>query len=250
MILKKRMNNILMNNISKEIINPSLDVSKDYAEIGLDNLLDVDLLKEAPVVKTLVAIIKTGVAVKERFFIKKFLIFLSEFKSNKVDKEALKEFRHNFKKNKKFRNKITEQILVIIEDLDSVKKSRILAYLFSAYISKKIDWERVTSLVSCLKSLQESTFNYLAILSRAEFKFYLNSGGKINELSKLLKETNKDFDYWEMEALCSASGIAFRNGNRFSITKLGQDLYKYGISKVLEKKLEQRQDTISFSAKP
>lgn len=36
----------------------------------------------------------------------------------------------------------------------------------------------------------------------------------------------------ENESLLIASGIGNRNGTMFSVTRLGQDLYNYGISKV------------------
>ncbi len=223
-------------NLSKEIIKPSLDLGKDYAEIGLDELLEEGILKEIPVVKTLVAIVKTGVAVKQRFFIKKFLVFLKESKSGDPNSEAAKEFEEKFENDKSFRNKVTEQVLIFIEDLDSLNKSRILAHLFRAYLAKEIDWKRFISLVSCMKTLQEATFYYLEVLSRAEFNFGLGTGRKISEVGKLLREKHSSFDQSsmnELEALFMASGIGYRNGTLFSITKLGQDLYKYGISKVL-----------------
>jgi hypothetical protein len=222
--------------IIKKIINPSLNLSKDYAEIGLDKLLDEGLLKEIPVIKTLVAIIKTGIAVRERFLIKKFLVFLEEFKSDNIEKKILEKFKKDFGEDEKFRNKTTEQILVIIEGLDSIKKAKILAHLFSAYLKKLIDWKRFVSLASCLKSLQEITFDYLEILSRENFNFTLGSSRKVSEINTILKENDKKFDQfstYELEALFMASGIGFRNGTLFMITKLGQDLYKYGISPIL-----------------
>lgn len=219
--------------ISKEIINPSLDLSIDYTEIGIDELLNNNILKEIPIVKTLVAIAKTGIAIRERFFIKKFLVFLSEFKTNKIDEISLKKFREKFKKNEKFRNKTTEQILIIIEELDSIKKSKILAHLFNAYLKKYINWQRFISLSNCLKNLQEITFDYLRILSKKEFNFTINTGRKTSEIDKIIKKHKKginQFSTYELEALLIASGVGLRSGTLFRITELGQDLYKYGIA--------------------
>ncbi len=226
-----------LNEISKEIIDPCLDLSKDYAEIGLDSLLDENLLKEIPIIKTLVSIIKTGVAIKERFFIKKFLVFLKEFKTGNTNENTLEQFKNNFEKDEGFKNKITEQILIILEELDSVKKSKILAHLFSFYLKKEFDWQYFIVLSSCLKNLQEITYNFVEILSKKEFNFSINSGLKVSEVVKLLKEKDENSgwpSFWEMEGLFMASGISYRNGTLFQITKIGQDLYKYGISKILK----------------
>lgn len=113
--------------IGKELIEPTFDLGTDYAELALDEFFDDGLLKEVPVVKTLVALVKTGIAIKERFFIKKFLVFLKEFHLGGEDKEELKEFKKKFDEDKKYREKITEQILVIVEQLDSVQKAKISA---------------------------------------------------------------------------------------------------------------------------
>ncbi|MBI2474184.1 MAG: hypothetical protein HYV68_00615 [Candidatus Taylorbacteria bacterium] len=113
--------------IGKELIEPTFDLGTDYAELALDEFFDDGLLKEVPVVKTLVALVKTGIAIKERFFIKKFLVFLKEFHLDGEDKEELKEFKKKFDEDKKYREKITEQILVIVEQLDSVQKAKISA---------------------------------------------------------------------------------------------------------------------------
>lgn len=221
--------------LSKEMFKPGLNLSKDYAEIGLDKVLNDDLLKEIPFIKTLVAIKKTGVAIKELFFIKKFLVFQSEFESNAVDEKILIKFRNDFEQDEKFRNKITEQIIVKIEELDSIKKAKILAYLFGAYLKKDVDWKRFVSLASCLKSLQEVTFDYLKILSKERFNFTINSGRRVTEIREMIAKhnINNQFSDNEMEALFMASGIGFRNGSLFQITKLGQDLYVHGISMVL-----------------
>ncbi len=39
---------------------PTFDLAQDYSELGLDSFLDNEIIKEIPVVKTIVGVIKGG----------------------------------------------------------------------------------------------------------------------------------------------------------------------------------------------
>lgn len=60
---------------SKELIDSSLDLATDYSEIALDSILNNDLISEIPVVKSIVALGKVGISIKEMHFAKKVLFF-------------------------------------------------------------------------------------------------------------------------------------------------------------------------------
>ncbi|MDF4560139.1 hypothetical protein P3494_26935, partial [Vibrio parahaemolyticus] len=50
----------------------------ELAEIAIDSVLDDGVLKDIPVVGTAVSLYQTGVAVRERQYVKKLVTFLSE----------------------------------------------------------------------------------------------------------------------------------------------------------------------------
>ncbi len=220
-----------LGSISNEILNPNIDLAIDYSQIGLDSIIENPVFKEIPVIKTLVAIAKTGIAIKQRFFVKKFLVFLKEFHSGNVNEDILKKFKKDFE-DRNYRKKITEQILLTIEDLDSVNKSKILAYLFKAYTDGSFGWERFIAMSNVLKNLQELSYSFMSIMSENDW------GGGDSKITMALKaKTGKDWKtglrgvWYDGEAFLTSAGIGHRYGTSFTVTELGQDLFKYGISK-------------------
>lgn len=63
-------------NLVKEIFCNNKEIVKEYLEIGLDELLRDDILKEIPVVGTVSAFLKTGSNIRNAFFNKKLIHFL------------------------------------------------------------------------------------------------------------------------------------------------------------------------------
>jgi hypothetical protein len=59
----------------------AIEIAKEYAEIGIDAVLSEGVLKDIPVVNTLVAIGKLGVNIHDRILVKKLLAFLCNLRS-------------------------------------------------------------------------------------------------------------------------------------------------------------------------
>lgn len=215
--------------IAEEIINPNLDLSIDYGEIALDEFLGEGILKEVPVVKTLISLIKTGIAIRERFFIKKFLVFLTELHSKSLPKQTLEDFKTKFESNQNYREKITEQVLIHIESLNSIKKARILACLFNSHIDGHYDWNRFVDLALALDKLSESCYVWLGKIADGR---HPDPNVKTTFLVRPQIFENDFVIMREIQSLLIASGICYVHGTAVTITKLGQDLYLYGIKKV------------------
>lgn len=223
------MANLRKENIAKEIVSSNLDLGIDYAEIPLDKFIIDDALREIPVVKTLFAIVETGIAVNNIFFVKKFVVFLRAFHSGQIDHAKLEEFKKEFENNPEYREKITDQVLILVDGLNSTKKSEVLAHIFLAHIERKYNWEHFVALSNCLEKLQEISYPFLKILS--EKNFSINSGSGVAEIEKALK-AGVNFGHKDGEALLMAAGVAHREGTLFAVTSFGKDLYNYGISKM------------------
>ena len=69
----------------KTIFNSAADVIGDYAEIGIDAVLESDALKAIPVVGTISAVCKVGYNLHERNLIKQTIEFLRGFNEKKLD---------------------------------------------------------------------------------------------------------------------------------------------------------------------
>jgi len=183
--------------LGKEIVEPTLDLSLDYSEIFLDEFLGEGLLKEVPVIRTIAAAVKSGLAVREKFFVKKFLVFLREFHLGKESKDELDKLKTTFDSDKKFREKVTEYLVLTIEQIDSTSKAKIVAHLFRAHLDKKFDWDRFVALNTSLRNLDESTFPMLQAFAKNNFA-NMNAAPTIKNLRDALNPETGDMDFFAM----------------------------------------------------
>lgn len=116
----------------------------EYAELGLDALVEDGLFKDIPVVSTAVAIYKIGKSVHEKYHITKLIAFLNEINKGIGYSEKRENYREKFLTNEKFRNQELEYILILIDRYISLDKPQMLAKLYLAYLDGEIIWEEFT----------------------------------------------------------------------------------------------------------
>ncbi|MDF2431294.1 MAG: hypothetical protein JWP44_925 [Mucilaginibacter sp.] len=102
------------------MIKSPFDLTIDYAELALDSFLDNEAIKQIPIVKTFVGLVKGGVKVHEIFFAKKLLTFLQEFHSGNIEPEKVEHFRNNLK----YRNEAVENLTIMIGRFVDVQKAK------------------------------------------------------------------------------------------------------------------------------
>lgn len=121
----------------------------DFAEVALDHNLVEGVLKDAPIIGTLVKLAKAGQSVSEEIFTRKLCRFLSDLSSVPIeDREHLLEL---YPEGSAEEQVLGENLLLALERLDDIKKPAILARFFSAYIRSKIDYVTFTRLARALE---------------------------------------------------------------------------------------------------
>ncbi len=200
--------------VKDEILNPTVDLAIDYAEIGLDTLLDNNAISEIPFIKTVVGIVKVGLSIKEKYDLKKLLIFFKEFHDNTISEEKLNSFKYKFNTDEKYRNKVVEAIVLWNERYLDIRKSKILANLIKEHVEGSLTWDELNDLSSVLDKIHTRGFQFLKKMSEQNWAYH--------------RGEDKD-----NEALMFSCGVGHRYGTEFSISKMGQDLYNYGIKPVL-----------------
>ena len=118
----------------------SISCIGEYAEIGLDAVMEDGILKDIPIVSTAIALYKIGSSIKERHNLKKLLVFLNELNNGILDEQKRKEYQQKFLSNEKFRNQEIEYLLVLIDRYISYDKPQMLAKIYLAYLRNEIDW--------------------------------------------------------------------------------------------------------------
>jgi hypothetical protein len=199
--------------LENELLNPSLDLGIDYAEMGLDAILDNDVLKEIPIVKSAVGLMKIGISLKERHDLKKILVFLSEFQKCNIEENQLKEFKENFSTDTSYRSKVIETITLVNERFLDIRKSKVLANLVSAHVEGYLTWSELSDLSIVLNNIHPKGFDFL------------------HQMSKEVNWANHGRDQ-DGEPLLMACGVGHRHGTKFSVRKMGQDLYNFGVMKL------------------
>ena len=145
------------NSLTKEVS----DIAGEYAELGLDALVEDGLLKDIPVVSTAVAVYKIGKSIHERYHVAKLVAFLNEINKGIADEEKRDKYREKFSNNEKFRNIELEYILILIDRYISFDKPQILAKLYLAYLDNDITWPEFTKFAEIIERLICGDIQYL-----------------------------------------------------------------------------------------
>ncbi|MCK4665066.1 MAG: hypothetical protein KAT68_19515 [Bacteroidales bacterium] len=198
--------------VSKEITDKTIDLTIDYSEIGLDSFIEDGILKEIPLVKSILSFYNIANSVIDRHKTQKILSFFKEFHSQSINKEKLNNFKNKFNEDVNFQNRVVELIILLNERFLHVEKSKILANLIIAHIEEHISWEKLLDITFVLDNIHPNGFDFLKKMSIQKYPWSSN-----------------EFRFIEEESLMFACGIGLRQGNRFQITEMGKILYDYGI---------------------
>lgn len=199
----------------------------EYAELGLDALVEDGLLKDIPVVSTAVAVYKIGKSIHERHHVAKLVSFLNEINKGIADEEQRQKYREKFNGNEKFRNQELEYILILIDRYISFDKPQMLAKLYLAYLDDKIQWTEFTQYAESVDRLLPGDI----YLSNEGFKYArskIDSKQRLTALG-LMKGVVKN-NSEQRGAMAIASSEL-----HYEMTKFGRTLLKILNPKAVEK---------------
>ncbi|MED4060249.1 hypothetical protein [Priestia megaterium] len=216
--------------VKREIFNPSIDLTADYSSLLIDNFVkDNSILEEIPLLKTIVAGTNIGLAIKERFFVKKFLNFLTEFHNGDLNERDLTEFKWKMDSKPNYKDKVIETLVIMIDRHSIVNQSKIMANLFISHIKEDIDWNRFNALCIVLEKLHPHSYQTLYDMSlnsddnlSRSYWGSARSGGHPDDRN--IYRLNQ-----EDEALLISSGLISPEGSNYIVSPLGRDIFKYGI---------------------
>ncbi|MBD2145232.1 hypothetical protein [Sphaerospermopsis sp. FACHB-1194] len=135
----KNIHEILLEAIQKSEV---VDNLKDFAEIGIDELLDDGILKDIPVISPLYSIIKLNSTVRDITFIKKIVSFYLEI--GYVDDKFKEKFMVKYKCDPQYRKKVGEYIINALDRFDQINKAEAFGKIFAAYIKNEIKYNELT----------------------------------------------------------------------------------------------------------
>lgn len=130
----------IQQSFDSSIIGPlSLDSLIELSEYSIDEIVKNDTIKQIPIIKTLFAVIQTGLNIRDRLFLKKIAVFLAGISHIPEDKRQ--EMIDKIDNSKKYRIRVGEKLLYILDNCDDYINAENIAKLFSAMISGEISYE-------------------------------------------------------------------------------------------------------------
>ncbi len=130
-----------------EITSQTADILADLGEVALDSLLE-GVAKDIPVLGSAVKLAKLSKTITDHIFLLKIQKFLLGLEN--ISNEEKQNFFRKLDNNAEAKSKIGECLVLIINRLDDLEKTQILAELFLKLIKEKIDLETFKRLASAI----------------------------------------------------------------------------------------------------
>lgn len=112
----------------------------DFFEIALDSVLHDGVAKDIPILGALTNLYKSGVNIKEHIFKKKIEGLINNISD--ITEDEIEKFNYQFENDPQYSIRVAEQLTIIIDRLDDLEKTKLLAKAFTGFVKRKIDFEQ------------------------------------------------------------------------------------------------------------
>lgn len=186
----------------EQIKNVSASELVSYLDFGIDQFLADGVMRDIPVIGSIISIFKVGKTIKDYHFTKKVMAFISEYQ--KIDKnEKYDKFISKIHENSKFSQSVVETIVVSIDRMDKAIKAKIYARLLVAYINDNYSYNEFIYVSSLIESLFLIDFTTIVQIVKQKSK------AKIDDIA--LSFGNKDITRSCIERIKSVGLISLTN---------------------------------------
>lgn len=131
----------LIPSFKKSLFEKSIDIGADIMELPIDLFTENEVVKDLPVVGTIVKLGKAVITIKEAHTIKKLAVFIESVNNGDVEPVVLEKHKEMLETNPKKLNAELEMVLILVDRQLEIDKTKILGELYKSYISGIYDWE-------------------------------------------------------------------------------------------------------------
>ena len=171
------------------------DLSIDLAEVTLDAIVKNEAMKHIPVFKTLLGIIETTQNISNYLFLKKIVAFLSNIK--KVSAKKRKAMITEIDNSGKYKVKVGETLLNVIDKCDSTEKAAYLGTWFTAFLKEKISYDLFLNGAHIINNIFLHDFEYF-LLDDADWMMVEDA---YQEIAAGLFYVDFTFAFWDVHRL-------------------------------------------------
>lgn len=130
----------LTRDFANSLIISAEDGIKDCIELGIDSFIEDGVLKEFPIVNTIVSGLKFAKNIYDRNLLKQTLTFIAELNNGTISKDKLIAYQATILNNPKKCEEELGRILIYLNSFMDKEKSIMLSKLFKAYVNQIINW--------------------------------------------------------------------------------------------------------------
>tara|TARA_R110002051_G_scaffold277469_1_gene338790 strand:- start:65 stop:760 length:696 start_codon:yes stop_codon:yes gene_type:complete len=207
-------------------------VGGNLSELLIDSVMEDGVLKDIPVISTIIGLSNVGIKISDRILLNKIISFLFELKN--IPNSKREEMVNKIDNSKKYKIKVGEKILLIIERCNDYENSQYVAKLFSAYIMGKINYADFLRGANIIQSLEINDFKDFLKLDKNKFRYNFKNPDKLNydDVKYLMHvgifESNteeisvREQDDWK---LADQPYVVEGGELTYDITELGKTLY-------------------------
>jgi hypothetical protein len=113
------------------------EVGRELAEVGVDALVRDGVLRDVPIIGTLAGLCRVGITVRDWLFVKKLAQFLQALGDVPADQRA--GMIVQLEADEDCGRKVGEEIVLLLDRLDSITKAVLMGRAFRAYCLGRID---------------------------------------------------------------------------------------------------------------
>ena len=140
--------------------NPITDISTDLLEVGIDSVLEDGLLKEVPIIKTIIKATQVACDLRDRNLLKNTATFLCTLQSGEIAQENLQKYRQKLEIPGNAEKELGRVLIFLDRFIDNIK-SKLLARIYSQYINQAFDWKTFCELSDVLDRLIIEDISYI-----------------------------------------------------------------------------------------
>jgi hypothetical protein len=126
--------------MDQSIFQNTYPIAQEILDLDFDELIKSNVVEIIPILRAVTILYKGILGVRDRFFMKKVVLFISHFNSG-LDTVEIQKFVSDVLTDEKFRGKVNEKILILLDRYDNECKALILAELLKNWVQRRINWE-------------------------------------------------------------------------------------------------------------
>ena len=126
-------------------------ITTDIAEAIGDSFLNDGILKDIPIIGTILGITKGTLNIRDKLFLKKMIYFLSQL-AGIPHAERQKQIQ-KIEASKEYKTKVGEKLLFILEKSEDAQKAEITGKLFKAFLQEVISYDLFLKCCNAVQNL-------------------------------------------------------------------------------------------------